>query len=1103
MNQLARAGPQVKLADLDTVTPEDRQAIWTWNCEAPAAVERCIHDLFAEQAGARPDAPAICAWDGEMTYGELDELSTKLAGHLIELGVKPDDIVPLCFEKSMWAIVGMLAVLKAGGAFVPLDSNHPESRYRDVFKQIGSQVVLTSGSHFMPWRSSRPAVVAVNKSTLARLPIRVHRIHSAVEPRNLAYVIFTSGSTGQPKGVMMQHRAFSTGCLIHGRALGFMPESRVLQFASYTFDASVQEIITTLIHGGCVCVPSDNDRRSDLANAINHMDVNYAILTSSVARSLDPGIVPSLRVLVLVGEQVSFDDWARWDDRVRKINGYGPAECCIVCTAYLDPQSFKSATIGKSIASVTWVVDPEDHHILAPMGSVGELLVEGPILARGYLNDPETTSAAFIAAPAWLSAGGAGVPGRHGRLYKTGDLVRYDAAGNLVYIGRKDTQVKVRGQRVELGEIEHHLRECLPEAKQVVVETISPKGGSGSAAVAAFLHWGDEGADTNGSPARVVFPSGIDERLAERLPSYMVPGVYFAVGAMPMTASGKTDRKRLREIGASFSAQQLAEMRTSGQEQKRTPSTETERTMQQLWGQVLKIAPESIGLDDSFFRLGGDSIAAMKLVGEAGKHGIRLTVADAFRHPKLSQLVCALQPPAIWATPSIPPFSLLPRDIEKTFLTGLDSSINEIEAESIIDILPVTHLQKTYVDQGINFPRLAFNYFYLDIGPHLDVDLLEDSCRRLVRHFAILRTRFSYLDGRLWQVVLRDPETPFNTYHVDGGLSEESHAFCMLDIERTNPLGLPTSFTLLRRGARESRLIVRLSHAQYDGVCLQLVLKTLVSIYQQEPLRPTTDFAAYIAHAAYQQGASSHHWRVLLRGASLTRATARLCSLAPEEPILRAIKVERSIDAPTLPAHFTMASLIGSAWAVVLSTISGEDDIVYGQVTAGRNSDIPGISEMVGPCLNIVPVRVLTPSAKTSEQLIRSVQEQYLSLGQSDSMGWDEIVQQCTDWPAESMYESVILYQNIEEEPEIYFAGTNATVQGFDNPFSIAPRLSVITQPQETKLKITIAGNTRITTIETAYYLLDMLVKAVRMLSTDLQAPLASCKSSLPAADLK
>ncbi|KAI0568190.1 CaiC, Acyl-CoA synthetases (AMP-forming)AMP-acid ligases II, partial [Pyrenophora tritici-repentis] len=220
---------------------------------------------------------------------------------------------------------------------------------------------------------------------------------------------------------------------------------------------------------------------------------------------------------------------------------------------------------------------------LAPLGSVGELLVEGPILARGYLGDAEKTAAAFIQDPTWLLEGSGEHVGRHGRLYKTGDLVHYDADGNLVYVGRKDVQVKVRGQRVELGEIEHHVRECMPEVERMAAEVIMPGNDKDKATVAVFVQQKEEEASAgDGSSARVFFPSQVDSQLSQRLPSYMVPGVYFAVAQLPMTTSGKTDRKRLREIGSAFSAQQLAELLTRSQGPKRQPSTEQERALQKL-----------------------------------------------------------------------------------------------------------------------------------------------------------------------------------------------------------------------------------------------------------------------------------------------------------------------------------------------------------------------------------------------------------------------------------------------------------------------------------------------------------------------------------------
>ncbi|KAI0569885.1 HC-toxin synthetase [Pyrenophora tritici-repentis] len=508
----------------DELTDQCLEEIWSWNSTVPKAIERCVQGLFVDQAKARPDAPAVCAWDGELTYRELDALSTKLADHLIQLGVQREDVVPLCFEKSMWMVVAILAVLKAGGAFVPLDPDHPASRHEDIFKQTGAQVVLASAEQSTLFANLGRHLVTVSEASTSKLHVVIHTNRPLVQPTDAAYVMFTSGSSGVPKGVVLDHRAVSTSCLGHGQAFGIKNNARVLQFASYVFTDSIVEIITTLVYGGCICVPSDGDRRNDLARMINAFDVNWAILTSSVARLLDPSEIPSLRILVIGGEQVYCADWDRWSSSVQIINGYGQTECCAICTGILanknlcnglglaktdlgeswlqflhsytmqrspppllTPLQFKSGTIGTSIASVSWVVDPENHHRLAPLGSIEELLVEGPILARGYLNDADKTAAAFINDPAWLLEGCGGHAGRRGRLYKTGDLVQYDSDGNLVCLGRKDSQVKVRGQRVELGEVEHYVRECLPRVKHLAVEVVMPSEEKGHAMLAAFI----------------------------------------------------------------------------------------------------------------------------------------------------------------------------------------------------------------------------------------------------------------------------------------------------------------------------------------------------------------------------------------------------------------------------------------------------------------------------------------------------------------------------------------------------------------------------------------------------------------------------------------
>lgn len=254
----------------------------------PEEIQQCVHAVLARNVQSRPGTPAICAWDGEMTYDELDEVSTRLACHLDSLHVGPESLVPLCFEKSMWAVVAILAVLKAGGAFVPLDPDHPTSRHEEIFKQTGAEVVLASAQNSGLWGSSPRHVVIVSEASISVLPPGTSAVDAPVEPSNAAYIIFTSGSTEVPKGVVLEHQAVVTSCLGHGQAFGFTQNVRMLQFASYTFDACIAEILTTLLHGGCVCVPSESSRHDDLATAISSMDVNWGVAHSNCCTPTRP-----------------------------------------------------------------------------------------------------------------------------------------------------------------------------------------------------------------------------------------------------------------------------------------------------------------------------------------------------------------------------------------------------------------------------------------------------------------------------------------------------------------------------------------------------------------------------------------------------------------------------------------------------------------------------------------------------------------------------------------------------------------------------------------------------------------------------------------------
>lgn len=428
-----------RISTLNHISSEHLQQFKNWNV-MPATIEECVQHRFATWAVNQPSAPAICAHDGDFTYAELDAATDRLAHHLVKLGVGPEVFVPTCFDKSKFAVVAMLSVLKAGGAAVPLDATHPKPALQTRIQDAGAKIVLTTSARAEKFDGLVSDLVIVDASLLESLTPITGPACTTVRPHNPVFVIFTSGSTGRPKGVVLEHSAIVTSAEAHGTKIGLNQDSRMLQFASYTFDNSLEEMFTTLQRGGCVCIPSEADRVNDLAGAIARLNVNMVDLTPTVAALLDPADVPSLKRLCLGAEPLTKALIDLWSPHISVVGQYGPSEASIN-SAFKDFTNGGEATnIGKAVGCVTWVVDPDNRDRLMPIGCKGELLLEGPILSRGYLNDLEKTQAAFIMDPEWARA-----PGSTGRrFYCTGDLVQYTSDGDMMYLGRKDSQVKVR-----------------------------------------------------------------------------------------------------------------------------------------------------------------------------------------------------------------------------------------------------------------------------------------------------------------------------------------------------------------------------------------------------------------------------------------------------------------------------------------------------------------------------------------------------------------------------------------------------------------------------------------------------------------------------------
>ena len=331
-------------------------------------------------------------------------------------------------------------------AFVPLDPAAPVARLQSLCQSVEASVLLCSPQHAGLLLSIVDNVIPVDGSMIDQLPESLPTDRLPITSTNLAYLIFTSGTTGEPKGTMIEHGSYCSGAKAHGPAMRMSSKSRVLQFASHVFDASLVEILTTLMVGGVVCIPSEENRLNNLKSSMAKMRVNWAVLTPSFASFIHPAEVPELKTLVLAGEAMSTSHVERWS-HIDLVNGYGPSECSVasVVNSQVTPETSPS-NIGRPTGVHTWVVDPENHEKLLPIGCVGELLIEGPPVARGYLNDVAKTKTSFISAPAWASE--VGSSRSKWKMYKTGDLVRVCQDGTIGFVGRKDTQVKVHGQRV-------------------------------------------------------------------------------------------------------------------------------------------------------------------------------------------------------------------------------------------------------------------------------------------------------------------------------------------------------------------------------------------------------------------------------------------------------------------------------------------------------------------------------------------------------------------------------------------------------------------------------------------------------------------------------
>lgn len=985
-------------SDFVGIAATDRARVLASNEEPYHLPQKCVHEQVRSVARQQRSSTAIHAWDGQLTYGELDDFSDRLGLHLLRSGLSVEDKVGIYMDKSRWVPVAMLAVLKAGGVVVPLGNQDPLNRISTITSTASISIVVADRVHAARLEaagilSPHECIIPIDETFLSQQPPASDAaMWPDITPHNSAWIVFTSGSTGIPKGVVLEHKTLCAPMYVQKARYNLGSSTRALQFSAHTFDVVVKDIFTTLSFGGCVCIPSEHERLNDLAGAINSMRVNFATLTPTVASLLNPADVSTLRTIVATGEALSGATLQPWleDGRVTWFNGYGPSECSHV-SSINGPitRADDASNIGLPAANRLWIVSPRNIHRLSPVGAVGELLIEGAI-AREYLNNPEGTAAAFVVDPGFIKQLGI-TPGR--RMYRTGDLVRQKKDGTLVYLGRKDTQIKIRGQRVEVGEIESCISRLLPDSPLVYVGLLGP-----TTLVAAIETKAEslEIKTVPGTPCPVSDAlrgslRNVQASLLDEVPLYMVPAYFVPFTRLPTNASGKLDRRKTQ-----LSLERLteSELRVIDPSNGRRPvSTQTGKRLQAIWAAVLGRPATEIGDDDHFMQLGGDSVSAMRMVGIARKRGVLLSVADILEHPRLADMTRIVEEYEKKAE-NVAREDTVPFQLWRGFLTATNAEKEarlvavadqcSVTPNHIVDVYPASPLQEGLIAMTSQFQGTYVAQHVFRMDDRIDLQKFQEAWETVATSLCILRTRIVYTrDTGSVQAVIREAPQFTTTWNLDEFLAQDRLA--------SFAYGTPLHrFAIIEdRPTNERYFAWTAHHSAYDGTTISRTLKMVAQVFQGgscDHVTPITRFVRSLGHDG-QNGAwekSGMYWQKELENAQMTRF--------PESPSsshrpfadgvhrrrfrLLPFRAENNTRNVKQGTRVSAAILLRAAWALVVSGSTGDAEAMLAVVLSGRDVPVFGIEDMIAPTITTVPVRVDTDRRKTVVDFLSAVDTQ-------------------------------------------------------------------------------------------------------------------------------
>ncbi|MBI4749085.1 MAG: amino acid adenylation domain-containing protein [Acidobacteria bacterium] len=1033
---------------------ERHKILVEWNpTSRPFPDEKCIHHLFEQQVRKTPEAVAVVFQDQSVTYRELNYRADQLAFYLQLLGVKPETLVGLCVNRSIEMLVGMLGILKAGGAFVPLDPSYPKERL--AFMLADSQVpVLVTQSVLLsrlPRYGSQVVYLDQPLPTLSHRPFPVE-----ATSHHLAYVIYTSGSTGTPKGTLLQHQGLCNLALAQIQDMGFAPGSRVVQFSSLSFDASVFEIFATLVGGSTLYLGTRVDLMpgAELAQFLTHHQINVATLPPSAAAALPEGEYPALRTLITAGESCTAELVQKWTRPGRRfINAYGPTEAT-VCATFTDCEpTDHHPTIGRPVANIQ-IFLLDQHGQPVPVDVPGELWIGGVSLARGYLNQPELTAERFkpgfrVEKPGFrvekpefrvekpgFRVQGSGfrdsdsdtlgqttasesanlgqdlkVPLTHGStlskprtpnpeprtLYKTGDLARYRADGQIEFLGRIDDQVKLRGHRIELGEIEAVLNHHPLVKESVVVARDDAQTGK---QLTAYVVLNQPARPSTGSLS-LGFQPGISTQqqveiadfLRHRLPEFMVPTVFVVLEALPISPSGKIDRRALP------APERI--LRADDQESQAVPQTPVEEMVADLWSQVLHLP--TVHRHSNFFALGGHSLLATQLASRLREtFQLDLPLSLIFEAPTVAQQASwitrqQLQGASGGSAASAPPPPLV-----------------AVSREHPLP-LSFSQLRTWFMEQLEPSEPLAGG---VRLHGKLDLAVLERCFVEIIERHEVLRTSFETVNGQPIQVIHRTLRFQIEVINVqDASSPEERRARIeeFLAREGRKPFQLTTGpllrVALIQLAPESWILFFAVHHIISDGWSLEIFGRELAVLYrafskgEPSPLRPLpiqyADFAVWQRNWLQGDVLKAHlkYWKDQLTGAP---AVLELPTDSPRPEVwaYRGMRESHTFSRTSTEKLKALSHANGvtpfmtlfAAYNVLLSRLSGQEDLLVGIPVTNRNH--LEVEKLIGFFVNTLVLRTKLTHRPTFADLLSQTRTTALGAFAHQDLPFEKLIEE-------------------------------------------------------------------------------------------------------------